>query len=236
MKYVFVNDLYYFLKTNFKLFILYTLVRFIFPLFLALVLGTDFGLSSMRDLFLNNLGIKWLPFSSIEYMIYILNICFYSYLVMDVFSKDLKFGKEYLFMRCSINKWLLQKIIVIFLDTTILETLVLIPLGGLYISFGLKLTFIELFQILFFDICIKFILELITIILLLLCSKMSNLLIILIYSFSSLFYQIINKDITIPLFVDIYFNKPIYLLITFSVLIILIFKIRKKLFVLFERS
>ena len=66
MKYVFVNDLYYFLKTKFKLFILYTLVRFIFPLFLALVLGTDFGLSSMRDLFLNNLGIKWLPFSSIE--------------------------------------------------------------------------------------------------------------------------------------------------------------------------
>lgn len=236
MKYVLINDLYYFTKTKFKLFILYTLVRFIFPLFLAFFLETDFGLSFMNNLFLNNLGIKWLPFSSVEYMIYILNICFYSYLAMDIFSKDLKFGKEQLFLRCSLKSWLIQKILVIFLGTAILETLVVVPLTGLYIFLGLNLTFIDLFQILFLDVCLKFILEILTIICLLLFNKLVVLLIIAIYSFSSFFYSIIKIDITVPLFVDLYLKNPLYLLVTFLLLLIIMFKIRKRLFILFERS
>lgn len=117
MKYIIKNDINYMIKKEFKIIIIYFAVAFLCPIFLSydqyitierLIYGSlGFGLP-----------IKYL--SIFEKLISCFSIITYLYLIFKIFTKDILNNMENLFLRISARKWLLYKIISVFLSSLIL--------------------------------------------------------------------------------------------------------------------
>lgn len=108
MKYIFFNDVKE-VKRFFKFFSIYLLFLLLILLFFT---GGDqsniYKLSSMGFKF-NQKGESILVF-----LMYMLEILLISYLVINIYLKDIKFNSENIFLRMSPNKWLSCKLISIF--------------------------------------------------------------------------------------------------------------------------
>lgn len=205
MKYLLTNDFYNIFVNKRKLIYLWLLILILYPIFIRIVLDINFTDLDEIDLFLGNIGGNYNVNSVFEYLILLWNVTFYSYIVIDVFTKDVKYGRENIFLRVSKEKWLTRKIIIIITYTTILEIFSFLILGLVYILLGANFDISTIFSIIVIDILIKLFLQFINIFLLLFSSKYSFFIIIFIYTipfaFANFFNDYINQ------FTQIYFTS-----------------------------
>lgn len=241
MKYLFFNDFYYVLKKYIKYYFLFLILMIAFPVFLKYVLEIDFKDSFILNLFYFNVGINYAEFSPLEFMIFILNIAFYSFFYLDMFSKDIEFGKEFVLLRINLFRWILCKILINLFYTIIFYIFEIVLLFIIYIFFGYKFQLYNFLMISFFGFCLRFLLQLINIIFLIAFKKYCFFLVILLYLSPWIVKLSAVENITSVLFIDVYTKNNIILsaiaiLLIISLLLMIIYVLNKKLLCQFEGS
>lgn len=120
MKYLFLNDIRY-LKKHFKLFLIIIIMEILFQ---NLIIG-DNVINEILGRNPSNI------YDFIAILFYIMNICFYVYVILYVYSNDLTYNLENIFFRINPKKFIFSKIIsvvfCIFLLRSI-EYLIILPL------------------------------------------------------------------------------------------------------------
>lgn len=223
MKYLLINDFYNIFINKRKLIYLWLLILVLYPIFIRIVLDINFIDLDEINLFLGNIGGNYKVNSVFEYLILIWNVTFYSYIVIDVFTKDVKYGRENIFLRVSKEKWLTRKIIIIITYTTILEIFSFLILGLVYILLGANLGISTIFSIMVIDILVKLFLQFMNIVLLLISSKYSFFIIVFLYTIPFAFANLTNgyiKQITQIYFTSTYIKDSVLIFITILIGII----------------
>lgn len=205
MKYLLINDFYNIFINKRKIIYIWLLILILYPIFIRIVLNISFTDLDEMSLFLGNIGGNYKVNSVFEYLILIWNVTFYSYIVIDVFTEDVKYGRENIFLRSSKEKWLIRKMIIIVTYTAILEIFSLLILGLVYIWLGANFNLSAIFSILVIDILMKLILQFTNIILLLISSKYSFFIIVFLYTIPFAFTAFTNGYI--KQFTQIYFTS-----------------------------
>lgn len=241
MKYMFINDFRYILKRYLLFYFLFMIIMIAFPFFLKYVLEVDFNNSFILNLFLFNIGEKYSFFSVFEFMIYILNICFYSFFAIDIFLKDIALGKENVFLRISPLKWMSYKLIIILFYTSLFYIIQFSLLYFIYTIYGFELVFQNISRLIFSGLFLKILLEIINIIFLLIFRKNYFLLVIILYAVPWIIHiNSLEKCISF-LFIDIYIENSlvisIVVMVVVTILASLIFNLcKKRLMLQFEGS
>lgn len=236
MKYIFTNDFYYFKKKYLTFYLLFLLVNILFPMYLKMILNIDFSEQYIFKIYKINLGIDYGNFSLIEYFIFIINIAFFVFVAQDIFSKDFNFGKEYIFLRMSLNKWILLKLLYNIIFTICISSLEFFLVSYTYILCGFKLKLLYIVKILFIDIFLKIILQILSLIFVNIFEKNSFLIIILIYTLPWININYHVKQMFKFIFIDYYMYNFKMLFLILGIELLMLFIIRKKFLLKFERS
>ena len=112
MRYIILNDIFFINKKMKKWLIIYMLIIFLVPFYLKYtnLLSSDY--------FFVNVGLKFNKNSFIEVLLFLLNICFYLYITLNLFFSNIKFGSVSLFSE-NLKK---DNIITSDMETTIIYT------------------------------------------------------------------------------------------------------------------
>lgn len=170
------------LKKKSKLLLFLLIILLIYPVFIKLTLNYDYASTNTSNLFLNNIGGSNNVNSILNYLIMILLICFYSYISISTFIKDVGYGRENIFLRLSKNKWLFTKTIVIITYTIFIEIIIISILAIIYTLFGANISIIDYARIICADILSKISIQIVGMIFLLLLKKYAFPIIIIIFS------------------------------------------------------
>ena len=189
MKYIFLNDLKFFISKKNKLLFFYLFMILLFSLYLSfskndinqlyMILGVNYTLESLE---------------SIPFIFFSFNIFYSLFLSLNLFLQDSKKGCDYIFLRISYTKWITFKLISIFIFLVIVKTtiyLLTIIIMDKGILFSMNIT-----PIFASDLLISFILSLLLIWLWVL-NKKNKILMILIafFLFILVFYLNIYRNI-----------------------------------------
>ena len=189
MKYIFSNDLKFFISKKNKLLLFYLFMILLFSLYLSfskndinqlyMILGVNYTLESLE---------------SIPFIFFSFNIFYSLFLSLNLFLQDSKKGCDYIFLRISYTKWITFKLISIFIFLVIVKTtiyLLTIIIMDKSILFSMNIT-----PIFASDLLISFILSLLLIWLWVL-NKKNKILMILIafFLFILVFYLNIYRNI-----------------------------------------
>ena len=189
MKYIFLNDLKFFISKKNKLLLLYLFMILLFSLYLSfskndinqlyMILGVNYTLESLE---------------SIPFIFFSFNIFYSLFLSLNLFLQNSKKGCDYIFLRISYTKWITFKLISIFIFLVIVKTtiyLLTIIIMDKSILFSMNIT-----PIFASDLLISFILSLLLIWLWVL-NKKNKILMILIafFLFILVFYLNIYRNI-----------------------------------------
>lgn len=189
MKYILMNDFKFLIKNK----------RLLIASYLSIILLFLFTIKTLRfDINRNTLckviGISYDFKDNYMYLfIYVLNVCISIYLCIILFSKDIKIGKENIFLRLKKEKWFLYKMISIFFTITLLKTIIYV------------FTFLILnngtinFQIIFLDLMNIYCVQIASIIVYYIGLQYRELLFLLFLIIIVVFYKINNFNL---LFVD----------------------------------
>ena len=156
MKYIFSNDLKFFISKKNKLLLFYLFMILLFSLYLSfskndinqlyMILGVNYTLESLE---------------SIPFIFFSFNIFYSLFLSLNLFLQDCKKGCDYIFLRISYTKWITFKLISIFIFLVIVKTtiyLLTIIIMDKSILFSMNIT-----PIFASDLLISFILSLLLI-------------------------------------------------------------------------
>ncbi len=174
MKFILVNDLMYLLNNKKKYLLLYIVIPFLVCLLLPVELKNE--LSSLNLLLGNNLNIN--NFNIVEICMYLFNISMFSFLIADLFFKDLTYYKEYIFLRTKIYIWFSYKIIFVLLLSfciKLFEYLIIM----IYLNFFLDISYIYVAKIMLLDINYLIMIFFCLVTIYILCKVFSNILIVL---------------------------------------------------------
>lgn len=189
MKYIFLNDLKFFISKKNKLLLFYLFMILLFSLYLSfskndinqlyMILGVNYTLESLE---------------SIPFIFFSFNIFYSLFLSLNLFLQDSKKECDYIFLRISYTKWITFKLISIFILLVIVKTtiyLLTIIIMDKSILFSMNIT-----PIFASDLLISFILSLLLIWLWVL-NKKNKILMILIafFLFILVFYLNIYRNI-----------------------------------------
>ena len=189
MKYIFLNDLKFFISKKNKLLLFYLFMILLFSLYLSfskndinqlyMILGVNYTLESLE---------------SIPFIFFSFNIFYSLFLSLNLFLQNSKKGCDYIFLRISYTKWITFKLISIFIFLVIVKTtiyLLTIIIMDKGILFSMNIT-----PIFASDLLISFILSLLLIWLWVL-NKKNKILMILIafFLFILVFYLNIYRNI-----------------------------------------
>lgn len=191
MKYIIENDLSYIKKFFLKKIFLY-LVLLIGTFKIIKLVGGD----SNFNVFLKIIGVSYkYDDSFLEKAIYILDVLAIFYMTVALFVKDLKNGKENIFLRIKLRKWILYKLLSISLIILIVQILI-------YIVFSFSFIFkYNILQIFFKNLLYNFILEFLIILFFISIKSKKVLLVImnLILCYFVLFITILDQNILLPI-------------------------------------
>lgn len=228
MWFIFLNDIYYSVKKYFILYLIFLVSIISFPIYINLVLDINLTSEEAIKLMNINIGIKYGTFSLIEYSVFILNIAFYTFISVDIFLKDLEFGLENIFLRMSTKRWLICKLMYIFILTLLLSSFEFVLIYKIYAFFGLKISITFLIKIFIIDLFLKIILQLVGLNLLMISKKNSFLITSILYTLPWISnFKIINNGLKY-LFLDIYVENIWYIFLIIIIEINLLVILNKK--------
>lgn len=148
MKYIILNDMFFMNKKIKKWLIVYMLIIFLVPFYIkyANLLSYDY--------FFVNIGLKFNKNSFIEILLFLLNICFYLYISLNLFFSNVKFGVDNLFNRITKKKYIIGKLLSMLL---ILLLIIIINFTVLFLIYSfLGIRIFDILSILIYSFIIIF--------------------------------------------------------------------------------
>lgn len=132
MKFIFYNDVQYLLKKRFWLFA----IIFFTPLIMFVTnLGADI---SVLEIINSTMGtmVSFTNLRVTELLMYLLMVCFYTFLVADIYVKDICYQLDNIFLRMNPNIWYLKKTILFIIIVFIIKVIQYLPVYFILGLFG----------------------------------------------------------------------------------------------------
>ena len=235
INYILINDFYNVL-TKWKILISWLLIILIYPFFLRLSLNYDFDNIKSLYIFFSNIGSLSSLNSIIDFSMLMLNLGIFCYISVFLFTLNVEFNKEFVYLRIPYRKWLISKIISVFIIVSIIcfiETLLLLLV---YVILGLNLSLSMIFYIIFYNIVSKLILVIINLLLFQFNKKFSSIIVLILYTICAIYRDnsLIGK-VSILIF-NCHYNNLIPILFLIFLLAILYTVNSKKMYQMFRRG
>ncbi len=149
MRYIILNDIFFINKKMKKWLIIYMLIIFLVPFYLKYtnLLSSDY--------FFVNVGLKFNKNSFIEVLLFLLNICFYLYITLNLFFSNIKFGIDNLFNRITKKRYIIGKMLSMSLILLLLLIISFTVLFLIYNFLGIRI--FNILPILLYSFVITFI-------------------------------------------------------------------------------
>lgn len=144
MKYIFVTD-FLNITIKWKLLATFFLIILGFPLFLYFTSGVDFNNKEIINFFFINIGGLNHLSSLFEFIVLVLNIGFWSYLTIYIFTITVDLGNENVYLRMNYKNWIKYKIFSILTIISVLTIFEIIILSIVYNKLGCTLILRNIF-------------------------------------------------------------------------------------------
>lgn len=233
-KYIFTTD---FKSMAYKksIIIIWLFSVIIYPIFLKIALNYDFISSNVNDIFLSNIGCFGKIKSLVECSMLLLNVSFYCYIAVYIYTLNVELGKEILYLRMPYKKWLIIKIFSITLTISLFSLAEVFLLTFTYSLLGMNIDIPTILCIAFNGVISKLILAFFCLVFFQINYKFFIMLIMIIYTMVGIFS---NNNIVFQIAKILFASNYIGIEVVYLILLIVIlyFISMKKMYIFFGRK